>query len=122
MPVEHDNSKANATTVVENVNTVSASGSAQTIPDITTATMNQITLTANCTLTFPTAVAGKSFVVALTQDGSGSRTVTWPSSSTLRWPGGSTPTLTTTNGKTDLFSFICADGSHWLGVNAGQSF
>jgi hypothetical protein len=104
--------------VVENVNTVAASGAAQTIPDVTTATINQVTLTAACTLTFPAAAAGKSFVVALKQDATGSRTVTWPTSSTLLWPAGAAPTLTTATGKTDLFSFVCTDGTHWLGIAA----
>ena len=48
-----------AAPIVENVNTVATSGAAQTIPDVTTDTLNFITLTANCTLTFPTAAAGK---------------------------------------------------------------
>ena len=107
--------------VVENVNTVAASGSAQTIPDVTAATINQITLTAACALTFPAAGAGKSFVLALKQDATGSRTVAWPGSATLLWPGGTAPTLTTAVGKTDLFSFICTDGVHWLGITAGQN-
>ena len=108
-----------AAPAVESVNTVAASGAALTIPDVTVATVNQVTLTAACTLTFPAAAAGKSFVLALKQDATGSRTVAWPSSTTLLWPGGTAPTLTTAVAKTDLFSFVCADGVHWLGVTAG---
>ena len=110
-----------AAPAVESVNTVAASGAAQTIPDVTAATINHVTLTAACTLTFPTAAAGKSFVLALKQDGTGSRTVTWPTSATLLWPAGTAPTLTTAVGKADLFSFVCADGAHWYGVVAGQN-
>ncbi|WP_349318980.1 collagen-like triple helix repeat-containing protein [Mycolicibacterium canariasense] len=105
---------------VETVNTVGTSGSAQTIPDPATgATMSHITLTANCTLTFPTAAAGKSFTLALAQDATGSRTVTWP---TIKWPGGTTPTLTTTASKVDRFTFVCDDGTNWIGFTAGLNF
>ncbi|HVX24079.1 MAG TPA: hypothetical protein VG992_01920 [Candidatus Saccharimonadales bacterium] len=106
--------------ITENINTVANSGTSQTLPDVTTATVHYITLTGNCTLTFPTAVAGKSLTLVLLQDATGSRTVTWPG--TVKWSGGTAPTLTTTANKTDVFSFMCVDGTNWLGFNAGQSF
>lgn len=105
---------------VENVNTVAASGAAQTLPDVTTATIHYVTLTAACTFTFPTAAAGKSFTLVLIQDATGSRTATWPAS--VKWAGGTAPTLTTTAAKRDVLSFMCADGSTWVGFTAGQNF
>lgn len=107
-------------TNIENVNTVAASGAAQTLPNVGVATIHRITLTANCTLTFPAAAAGKSFTVVLVQDATGSRTVTWPG--TVLWPSGTAPTLTTTAAKRDVISFMCADGANWLGFVAGQNF
>jgi hypothetical protein len=101
---------------VETVNTVAASGAAQTIPDVTTATLSNITLTAACTLTFPTAAAGKSFTLVLTQDATGSRLVTWP---TMKWPGGVAPILSTVAGKVDVVSVMCVDGTNWMGFVAG---
>jgi hypothetical protein len=106
--------------IQEDANIVAASGAAQTIPDVTTATMNIIVLTANCTLTFPPVAAGKSFLLALKQDATGSRTVTWPG--TIFWAGGTAPTLTTTANKLDLISVMSLDGTEWIGVVAGQSF
>jgi hypothetical protein len=106
--------------LIENVNAVATSGAAVTIPDVTVATLNRVVLTANCTLTFPTAAAGKTFLIALVQDGTGSRTATWPS--TVKWPSGTTPTLTATANKTDLFSFSCLDGTNWLSLVVGQAF
>lgn len=106
--------------ITESVNTVGTSGATQTIPSPATAAMSRITLTANCTLTFPTATAGNSFLLTLVQDGTGSRTVTWPAS--VRWPGGVAPTLTTTASKIDRFTFICDDGSTWTGFAAGMNF
>jgi hypothetical protein len=97
--------------------TVAASGTAQTIPDTTSATLNHITLTGNCTFTFPAAAAGKCIKLALKQDATGSRTVTWPG--TVKWPSATAPTLTTTAAKTDHFQFTCYDGTNWLGQSLG---
>lgn len=106
--------------VQETVNTVATSGAAQTIPNPLSASISRITLTAACTLTFPTAGAGLSFTVILIQDGTGSRSVTWPAS--VKWPSGITPTLTATGGRRDLFTFLCADGTNWLGSYAGANY
>jgi hypothetical protein len=78
-----------------------------------------LTLTGNCTFTFPTATAGRQFTLVLNQDSTGSRTVTWPSS--VRWPGGTAPTITATASKTDVFSFL-AVGTYWLGFTGSQLF
>ncbi|CAN7371245.1 hypothetical protein LJR074_002211 [Acidovorax sp. LjRoot74] len=82
-------------------------------------TLFSLTLTGNCTFTFPTATSGKQFTVLLKQDGTGSRTVAWPSS--VRWVGGTEPTVTATAGQTDVISFI-ADGTYWLAFVAGQNY
>ena len=64
-----------------------------------------VTLGGNRTLAVTNAVAGDRFLLKLVQDGTGSRTVTWWS--TINWPGGSAPTLTTTAAKADYFEFVC---------------
>lgn len=81
-------------------------------------TVQQLTLTGNATITMPTAVAGKSFIIMLKQDGTGSRTVTW---STVVWPGGTAPTITSTASKQDIYSFF-SDGTNWYGVTVGQNY
>lgn len=93
-------------------------GTAYTI-DLANGTLQILTLTGNCTFTFPTAVAGKSFMLLLKQDGTGSRTVTWPAE--VKWPGGTAPTITATASKCDKFVFT-SDGTNWLGSNAGQNY
>jgi hypothetical protein len=85
---------------------------------LTNGTVQIITLTGNATITMPTATAGKSFVLLLKQDATGSRTVTW---STVYWPSGTAPTITGTASKQDIFSFF-ADGSKWYGVTVGQNY
>lgn len=104
--------------LVESVNVVAVSGAAQTIANPSVEAENEITLTEVCTLTFPAVVAGTAFTLALIQDGTGSRTVVWP---TVKWSGGTAPTLTTTAGKVDLFSFIVVNGN-WVGTTAGLNF
>jgi hypothetical protein len=63
-------------------------------------------LTANSTFTFSNPVNGATYLLRLVQDGTGSRTVTFPS--TVKWSGGTAPTLTTAASKTDLI--ICYYG------------
>jgi len=93
------------------------SGTAITLA-LTNGTFQYITLTGNATITMPTAAAGKSFILLLAQDATGSRTVTW---STVVWPGGTAPTITSTASKKDLFSFF-SDGTNWYGATISQNY
>ena len=94
------------------------SGAALTI-DLTTGTVQIVTLTNNCSFTFPTPTAGKSFLLLLKQDAVGGRTVTWPSS--VKWPSSTPPTITSTANKADKYVFT-ADGTYWYGSNGGQNY
>ena len=94
-------------------------GTAYTI-NLANGTVQYLTLTGNVTYTFPTPVAGQSFILIQRQDGTGGRTVTWPAS--VDWPGATAPTLTSTANRVDKFVFTAIDGSNWLGSNAGQNY
>lgn len=59
------------------------------------------------------------FIVSITQDGVGSRTVTW--FSTIRWAGGSEPTLTTTASKRDTFAFVRTGDATYDGFVVGKN-
>lgn len=85
---------------------------------LTNGTVQIITLTGNATITMPTATGGKSFIMYLKQDATGSRTVTW---STVKWAGGTAPTITSTASRQDILSFF-ADGTNWYGVVVGQNY
>lgn len=85
--------------------------------NLTNGTMQDITLTGSATITMPTATAGKSFVLLL-RSGAGSYTVTW---STVKWPGGTAPTVTTTASRLDIYSFF-SDGTNWYGVTVNQNY
>lgn len=93
-------------------------GTAYTI-SLASGTVQILTLTGNCTFTFPTATAGKSFTLLLRQDGTGGRTVTWPAA--VKWPGGTAPTITSTASRQDKYIFT-ADGTNFYGSNAGQNY
>jgi len=85
---------------------------------LTNGTVQILTLTGNATITMPTAVAGKSFIIILAQDATGSRTVTW---STVSWPSATAPTITSTASKKDIYSFF-SDGTSWYGTTIGQNY
>lgn len=106
-------------TVTNYVETLYAAntGTAITV-SLANGTVQQLTLTGNATITMPTAVAGKSFIIMLKQDATGSRSVTW---STVTWPGGTAPTITGTASKQDIYSFF-SDGTNWYGTTVGQNY
>lgn len=105
------------TNYVESVVSIGNSGTTQTLA-LTNGTVQTVTMTGNCTFTMPTATAGKSFILIAVQDGTGSRTATFTS---VKWAGGTAPTLTTTatTGR-DILTFV-ADGTNWYGTYA-QAF
>ena len=85
---------------------------------LTNGTVQVITLTGSATITMPTAAVGKSFILLLRQDATGSRTVTW---ATVNWAGGTAPTVTSAASKQDIYSFF-SDGTSWYGVTVGQNY
>ena len=104
----------------DELHTVATSGSAQTLP--ATANAHDITLTANCTLTLPSLVSGfaNAITLILRQDGTGSRTVTWPGS--VSWIAGTAPTLKTAPSAVDVVTLFTVDGgTTWGGIAVGAA-
>ena len=67
----------------------------------------------------------KSFILQVTQANQAPKqNITWDASiSAVKWPGGSGPTLTATNDKTDIYSFTSwDDGTTWYGKVIGQNY
>lgn len=81
-----------------------------------------VTLTENVTtLTISNVppTGGVNIVLVLTQDATGSRTVTWPAS--VKWAGGTQPTLTTTANAIDIITMFSVDGGvSWFSFISGQ--
>jgi hypothetical protein len=68
----------------------------------------------------PTAPKTYGFTLAVTADGT-ARSLTWPAS--VKWAGGTAPTLTSTNGKIDIFVLSTWDGgTNWYAMVGGQNF
>jgi molybdopterin-binding protein len=108
----------------ETINTIASSTVLADI-DIELGNVIDMTLDNNPTLTFTNPAVtgtGGSFSLILRQDGSGSRTVTWPG--VVKWAGGTAPTLTTTASRADIFTFVTVDegATCWFGFVAGQDF
>jgi hypothetical protein len=106
------------TNYVETLQAVGTVGSTSTL-SLTSGTVLTATLTAStpCTFTMPTATAGKSFILKLTQASSGMTTATFTS---VKWPSGTAPTITATASAVDIISFV-SDGTNWYGT-AAQAF
>ena len=85
--------------------------------NVITATLNVATTA--FTFSNPSATgSGCSFTLILTQDGTGSRAVTWPGS--VQWASATTPTLSAGGGDVDIFAFISVNaGTTWFGFTAG---
>lgn len=99
---------------IEDVNTVAAAGATETLTD---AAYQFVTLDANCTLTFPTAVPGKSFTLVAKQADGNTRTITWPAA--VDWQQAAAPVLSSGTGKVDVLTFCSHNGTDWLGFVAG---
>lgn len=87
--------------------------------DLANGSIQKLTTSGNCTITLPSSVAGKSYVIMVVYGGT--HTLTWSGGSTLKWPGGVTPGATSSNGKIDIFSFFC-DGTNTYGAIRGVSY
>jgi len=81
--------------------------------DVDFADSNQsvVTLGDNRTITFSNFRQGMTHRFILCQDGTGSRTVDWPASTTLKWIDQTTPTLTTEAGRCDVISFLVTNAT-----------
>jgi hypothetical protein len=119
--VTHNGTMANnGATVLNGATQIKQVKATKTAPAISTSTLTldlstgsdfAVALNANITaltISNPAASGLESiFFLTFTADGT-ARSVTWPGS--VKWPGGTAPTLTSTNGKVDEFCFKTFDG------------
>jgi hypothetical protein len=85
----------------------------------------EVTLTQNVTSLVladpPSAGRAGSCSLILRQDSTGGRSIAWGSS--IRWPGGVAPALSSSANAVDVFSLITRDGgTTWYGFLGGQDF
>ncbi len=103
--------------IVEAVNIITTSNSTLTLPDVTTATVHDVTLTTDLIITLPTPSAGKSLTLIVRQDSSGGHSITWPPA--VKWPSGIPMELTPTANAIDVITFLGLSSSAWLGFQSG---
>lgn len=103
-------------TFSEEVESQNVSGT--TDVDLDLANTFHYTLTNDITLSFINATGsppGNSFTLILQQDGTGGRSVTWPSGTIFT--DGLAPTLDGTSNSYDVFTFMTPDGgTTWIGM------
>ncbi len=106
---------------VENVSAVTSTAS--TTLNLNNGNVFNVTLNvATTTFTFTGATAGKacSFAVYLRQNAA-NRAVAWPAS--VKWAGGTAPTISTTANAVDIVVFESIDGgTTWYGSLVGTNF
>jgi len=73
--------------------------------------VQEYTLGASTTFTFSNSNSGATYILIIKQSSGGSNTITWPG--TVTWAGGTTPTMTATANKFDVYTFIY-DGSKYF--------
>jgi hypothetical protein len=127
--------KVSNTTVIDDNKVFLPNNSSSTEADISIVS-NSITLDLNAAAIFSVSLTNNitsitlsniqstgrtsSFVIIFTADGT-ARSVTWPAS--FQWPSSIAPTITSTNGKKDLFLFMTIDGgTTWQAFISGQNY
>lgn len=107
-------------TIIQKVTSYTPAAAATATLDLTTGGIHAITMPAgNITIAISNEAVGQCFMIEITQDGVGSRTVTW--FTTIKWAGGSAPTLTTTASKRDIFGFRVAGTDTYDGFIVGTN-
>ena len=99
----------------------SGAGGATATFDLSTASTFTHTLAANSTTTLAevNATDGQKFMIRLEQNSAGTGLVNF--FSTIRWAGGTAPTLTATTGKIDTFGFLTTTSGNYEGFIIGQN-
>ena len=94
---------------VEQSAAIGNSGTSTTL-SLSSASVQTVTLSGNCTFTMPSATAGASLTLILTQSGTFTASFT-----NVLWSGGTAPTITATANKRDILVFV-SDGTNWYGT------
>lgn len=86
--------------------------------DKTKGKIRSVTLGGNRTLAFSNVTIGQSIILRVKQDGTGGRTLDFPSG--IIWRGSVEPTLIPTANKTDVFAFLCTGSGTYDGYILDQ--
>ena len=106
-----------------NERVISSSISAATLSlDLSQGNVFDVLVSQSMLVTFtnpPSATLADSVTLVSRYDGT--RTLTWDGA--IRWPGGTAPTISTTSGSTDIFTFVTINGGgRYFGVFSGKGY
>lgn len=106
--------------LMNNIQTYAPAAAGTATLDLSKGNIHHITMPAgNITIAISNGTAGQCFIIRILQDATGSRTVTW--FITIKWAGGSAPTLTTTASKADTLGFEITGANTYDGFVVGQN-
>jgi len=119
---ENSASTAKFVRISEAYSAITTSGGVLTI-DTETASVFSVTLSEDVTSSVfnnpPASGTASGFTLKVIQD-STTRSIVWPTS--VKWPSGVAPSLSTASGAIDIFAFFTHDGgTSWYGFTAGQA-
>jgi hypothetical protein len=97
----------------ETYTNTAASGAGAVTIDFSTSVLQRLVLTGNCALTLTAAALPETCILMLVQDGTGTRIPTW--TTTVKWAGGTAPTLSTAINSVDIITFARIN-SVWYGM------
>lgn len=122
MAIDYNNNPIQRFTEV--TKTVAISSGTLTL-DLNDATTFLVTRNANITtltVSNPNSSSGTAHSFSIIFTGNGTTySVSWPAS--IKWAGGNSPSLTSTNGKKDILHFTTVDGgTNWYGFIGGLNF
>lgn len=101
------------------VHTKTITSPASAIFDLSTSNIFSYNLSAaTTTLLVTNPTTGQPFIIRLSQASAGNRAVFFD---TIKWAGGTAPTLTTTINKTDVFGFLCTASGFYDGYAVGYN-
>ena len=90
-----------------------------TVASVFTVTLDKAITTYNVTL--PTSSRSVTLTFLFTNTTGSSHTINWPSNT--KWPGGTSPTMTSLQNATDIISLsTVTGGSSWYGFVGGAEF
>lgn len=107
--------QSNAYTGQQNFTAASITSTSNSIAwNLATKQVATHTFTENTTLANPTnMVAGGTYIVVFTQHASSPKTLAYGNA--YKWPGGTVPVISATNGAVDIYTFV-SDGTNMYGV------
>lgn len=85
--------------------------------DMDVSNLHELTVGNGNTLAVTNVDVGQRFILRLAQPAGGGASISW--FSTISWPGGLIPTLSTTAGDIDVFGFICTGAGTYDGFVIG---